>query len=202
MTNLNTPSYWDEVYSKERGQGGRRIDSQRLAFLVGEMSDWKQYNPYITRPSILDVGCGDGEMLRRVHAELPAWMKHGLDFCPATIDRNREETPCFDWVCGSVYDLMSKPKEGYAVIWCGETLEHLDHPAQAIECMTSVLRPGGYLCCSVPNENDNRSPEHMQTFNVWDCLKLTEKFGTTRMVAVKGEGSWRSVVWTMIKAKE
>ena len=191
--NLNTPDYWDEQYQNRP----RRIDEPRLQYLIGEMRDWWQYHTYNAEQAIMDVGCGDGEMLRLLHVYFPAWLKYGVDICPQTVRRNRLESPSF-WY--DVADAQAGLPYGRNadVIWCGETLEHLEHPDKAVENMAAALRPGGYLVCSVPNEDRNRSPEHLREFTVWDAIGLTTRHGKLRNVCVKSGDGWQSVVWTVI----
>jgi 2-polyprenyl-3-methyl-5-hydroxy-6-metoxy-1,4-benzoquinol methylase len=193
MTNINTPEYWDKQYDRRT----RRIDEQRLQYVIGEIHDWSQHHGEMEHPTVLDVGCGDGEMLRFLHAHFPHWLKRGVDICQRTIERNMVESPGFK------YDLANAETMSLTdvadVVWCGETLEHLDNPGGAVDNMARALRPGGYLICSVPNEGHNRSPEHQYEFTVWQAMELSAKWGRLRNVTVKGGSEWQSVVWTVVK---
>ena len=193
---LNSAKVWDETYSGDRAAGKRRIDQPRLEFLVGEMRDWWQYHMDIDAPTLLDLGCGDGEMLRRVHAELPSWRKAGIDIAAKTLEVARGENPGFTFEVRSIYDIGAQSAD---VAWCGETLEHLDRPEMAIESMVASLRPGGYLVCSVPNERMNPSPDHVREFSVSDAIKLTEGCGDLLRVRVVGNAGWASIVWSARK---
>ena len=125
--------------------------------------------------SVLDAGCGEGELLRR-----------GLLHATRTIsfDRNRESlseirthTPVAQPVCGSVLQLPFATAAFDAVV-CLEVLEHLEDPAAAVRELLRVARLAVVL--SVPYEPYFRlgnlvrgkyptqlgnHPEHIQHWN-------------------------------------
>lgn len=193
--NMNTPEYWDEVYSKELETGKRRIDNDRLQFVVNEMKTWRDHNPHDV-PMILDVGCGNGEMLRLLHVYFPTWRKFGVDITPKTIGKNRELDPTFNYQVGTALDIPYSPQ--FSIVFCGETLEHLESPETAIKELFRVTNPGGYVICSLPCNHNNYSPEHLHEFSVWDAIKMTEPYGELINLDVKCSGL--STIWSVKKA--
>lgn len=194
-TNLNSGDYWDQVYIQERGSGKERIDGERLKFLIGSMKDWHSRNPQITRPMFLDVGCGDGELIRKVHAALPEWDLYGVDITPQTIAWAATVDPQFHYSVANAYELQFSPGM-FNVVFCGETLEHLEQPEAAIENLFRVTTPGGYVVCSIPNEHNNYSPEHINEFTVFDAMKLTTKGDLSKLVDVAVKCGGLSTIWT------
>lgn len=192
--NINSPEYWDQIYLDEWGSGKRRIDHERLEFLIGGMRDWHQYHTN-ERGRLLDVGCGNGELLRLVHATLPEWEMNGIDITAKTIAKAQGCDPGFKYREGNIYDLPYG--EEFPVVFCGETLEHLDHPEDAIKQLARVTLPGGYLICSLPCNHNNYSPEHQNEFTVWDAIKLTQPYGELINIDVKCGGL--STIWTIKK---
>jgi 2-polyprenyl-3-methyl-5-hydroxy-6-metoxy-1,4-benzoquinol methylase len=197
MDNLNSEQYWDEIYKSERGTGKRRIDNDRLGYLVGEMKNFQSTHPHEGTYRLLDVGCGNGELMRLLHAEMPEWKLFGVDITPETIAWASQIDPNFDYRKMSALDLTFS--EGYFdIVFCGETLEHLESPEAAIYQMKRVLKPEGYLICSVPNEGNNRSPEHLREFTVWDALKLTDT-DMSKITNLNVKCNGISTIWTWLK---
>ena len=191
MENINTKEHWDSIYNKEKGTGKRRIDTDRFEKVIDLLTDYNN----ITFPgqrNLLDVGCGNGEMLRLIHAIFPEWKLYGVDITPETIAWARSVDD-FDYRLMNANELNFS-SEFFDVIFCGETLEHLENPDTVVYQMKKVLKPDGYLICSVPFQNKNKSKEHLREYSIEDCLKSTGG----RLVdinVVKG----LSIIWTIKK---
>lgn len=198
MSNINSPEYWDQVYESERGTGKRRIDSERLQYVIDEMINHQSNNPHEDAYRLLDVGCGNGEMLRLLHANLPEWKFYGIDITPKTIAWARAIDPQFDYRVMPAVDITLST-DFFDIVFCGETLEHLEGPEAAVFQMMRVLKPNGVLICSVPNERNNRSPEHINEFTVFDALKLTTGGDMTKLINVNVKCGGISTIWTTKK---
>ena len=123
--------------------------------------------------SVLDAGCGEGEMLRR--GVLPPHVQ------PVCMDLRRAalaDVGAPARVCASVLALPF-PDRSFDVVTCLEVLEHLDHPAAAVEELARTARRA--FVVSVPFEPYFRignvlrgkhlgalgnHPEHVQHWNL------------------------------------
>jgi SAM-dependent methyltransferase len=129
----------------------------RIAATLGELAP----------QSLLDAGCGEGEMLRRVI--LPAGARTVL------LDRNPESSA---QLLGSV-EALPFAARSFDVVTCLEVLEHLRDPRPAVEELRRVARSAVVL--SVPYEPYFRignvlrgkhlsrlgdHPEHVQHWNL------------------------------------
>ena len=92
--------------------------------------------------TILDWGCGTGEMLSWLKARRPTWIYDGLDI----------ESPHFSYANargfhapGSNDTSFGSIFHNYDIITCYETLEHLPDPVHAVDEILSMLTPGGVL---------------------------------------------------------
>ncbi len=123
--------------------------------------------------SVLDAGCGEGEMLRR--GVLPDSVSPVcLDLRPASLAAAKVPRR----VCGSVLSLPFAARS-FDVVTCLEVLEHLDNPADAVLELARVARRA--FVVSVPFEPYFRignvlrgkhlgrlgnHPEHVQHWNL------------------------------------
>lgn len=99
--------------------------------------------------TILDVGCGEGLILRQL-VHLRSWdYCYGLDVAPQLIDVARKLAPGVSFAVGSVLDLPFADAE-FDLILCTEVLEHLESPRLAA---SEIGRVGNrFFLISVPNE--------------------------------------------------
>lgn len=95
---------------------------------------------------VLDAACGDGR-LARVRGSNTI----GLDFLERLASRSRRFT---GGAPVGVADVHALPIRGrsFGFVTCFEVLEHLDDPEMAVAEFARVLRPGGRLFLSVPND--------------------------------------------------
>jgi ubiquinone/menaquinone biosynthesis C-methylase UbiE len=123
--------------------------------------------------SVLDAGCGEGEMLRR--GVLPAHVRPVcLDLRPASL----AEIATPHRVCASVFSLPFADRS-FDTVTCLEVLEHLEDPAAAVRELARVSRRA--VVVSVPFEPYFRignvlrgkhlaglgnHPEHVQHWNL------------------------------------
>lgn len=92
----------------------------------------------------LDVGCGDGTLVRLLAAQCPRVT--GIDRSAAMVDRARVLSPGLPGVAfthGNFLD-AALPSAGYDLVTAVASLHHLDLPA-ALGRADRLLRPGGVL---------------------------------------------------------
>src|SRR6185312_6138806 len=132
--------------------------------------------------SLLDAGCGEGEMLRR--GAVPGSTRTIL------LDRNRDTAA---QVLGSV-DALPFAARSFDVVTCIEVLEHLPDPGAAVRELARVARRA--IVVSVPYEpwfrvgnlfrgkhvaSLGNRPEHVQHWN----LRSFEKFLAAHVPGVR-----------------
>lgn len=110
---------------------------------------------------VLEVGCGQGALLKKLSLELPAAVLHGADVSPAALQRARSacdqaelfllDLAAFDFD-GEQRDRLGR----FDLVICSEVLEHLADDALGLERLTKFLAPGGQLIVSVPGGEPTR----------------------------------------------
>jgi 2-polyprenyl-3-methyl-5-hydroxy-6-metoxy-1,4-benzoquinol methylase len=100
-------------------------------------------------PRIADIGCGQGArlvMLRALGARVVAG-------CEMDADAARWAAQHYDLSIhvGSA-DSLTAPEGGFDLVLLSEVIEHVLDPVALVRSCARLLRPGGWLCLSTPNE--------------------------------------------------
>ena len=145
--------------------------------------------PHKTRNMFLDVGCGEGWVLERMHrAKIKA---KGLDFSSFGVIKFHPHLKNY-FVQGNVFDLLElekKLKHKYDIIALANVIEHVINPKKIVDLLKAILTRDGLLIIVAPNDfsalHDNllkrkhiskkfwlAYPDHVSYFN----KKSMEKF--------------------------
>jgi ubiquinone/menaquinone biosynthesis C-methylase UbiE len=160
-----------------RGQEKYRDPNPVVSFVIGRFFDrLRQVMEEIHPQTVLDAGCGEGELLSR-GVLAPDISPVCLDLRLDSLEDARQRSAQCRLVCGSVLSLPFASGSFDAAL-CLEVLEHLDDPAPAVRELSRVARRAVVL--SVPFEPYFRignvlrgkhlkglgdHPEHVQHWN-------------------------------------
>lgn len=111
---------------------------ERLAALVASLQP----------ASVLEAGCGEGEVLVRLREVLPPRVA-GIDVSDGALSLARRRLPGAALSLGSV-KALDFPSSDFDLVICVEVLEHLDDPGTALDELGRVARND--LVVSVPWE--------------------------------------------------
>lgn len=102
--------------------------------------------------SLLDFGAGTGELLSRLQALSAFDRLAGVDLFP----RPSSLAPAIGW---HQQDLNDDVEAGgpFDTVVCCETIEHLENPRHVFRSLRRLLRPGGLLVLTMPNQESIRS---------------------------------------------
>jgi ubiquinone/menaquinone biosynthesis C-methylase UbiE len=100
----------------------------------------------LSRGRLLDIGCGTGELLRRVAAR--GWEVVGLDLCETMVrqahgKRDGTEESLHLTVADSEH--MPFASQSFDAVTCANSFHHYPHQANVVREMHRVLKPGGVL---------------------------------------------------------
>lgn len=151
------------------------------------------YNEFFTMlkrtnsEKILDVGCGEGVTLNKIH-ELKIGKKlEGVDNFKDAIEIGTKEYPHLTLKIADIYNLPYKDNS-FDMVLCNEVLEHLERPQDALKELKRVSSK--FLLLSVPHEpwfqlanflrgrhvkRLGNHPEHIQHWTASQFVKLLKK---------------------------
>ncbi len=163
--NLNTAEHWDMAWAKH-GEDGYRASGE-----LREVRD-RVIDLVPQGAVVLDIGCGVGELLLELKRE-KACQCIGVDISPVAIVRVRELG-----LEGRVASLPEIPfgSDEFDVVICTETLEHVSDDSRSIAAMARVLRPGGTMMISVPEEAFDDEDMHVRRFTAERLRKKLSRF--------------------------
>jgi 2-polyprenyl-3-methyl-5-hydroxy-6-metoxy-1,4-benzoquinol methylase len=110
---------------------------------------------------ILDVGCGQGELIRDLAARLPGAEISGSDLSEQGLINSRLCNPGYDLfpldIADANFAQANTPKlRRYDVAICSEVLEHIPNDGLAASNLAALLTPGGTLVVTVPGGKMSR----------------------------------------------
>jgi SAM-dependent methyltransferase len=144
------------------------------------------------RPSLLDLGCGNGAFL--VQMRDMGWRVHGLDTDARALEE--AERAGLEVTHGTLEDLEAAGPR-YDAITLGHVIEHLPDPLDALRRTCDLLRPGGMVWLATPNVEalGHRlfgrdwyavdAPRHLSLFTQRALGDLLRRAGFERVEALK-----------------
>lgn len=100
----------------------------------------------------LDVGCGDGYILKLIAKKLPNKKHIGVDYNPEIKDKSKARNRGnVKFVFGDVRKIRIMQK--FDTIILSHVLEHMTDPAGLLLNLREKLKPGGNFVIVVPNKN-------------------------------------------------
>lgn len=135
------------------------------------------------RGRLLDVGCGNGGFLRGFTSRFPGWSAVGSEFD----GRHRAEVEAVAGVeklhTGPLSELRG---EGFDLIALVHVLEHIAEPAEFLNELRPLLRPGGRLLIQLPyyvqNPVELLIADHATHFSAHSLRRLLEAAGWSARV--------------------
>jgi len=153
--------------------------------------------------SILDVGCGEGIVMRYVLDSIPEVKVEGIEIHLESLKIAKKINPETRVCQGTIYELPFKP-DSYDLVLCTEVLEHLQDPEAAFLELYRVSKR--FVIVSVPNEplwrlanmmrlkyckNLGNTPHHIQHWTPLGFNAIAKKYFYVIRMKVP-------ITWTML----
>lgn len=127
--------------------------------------------------SLVDIGCGDGRLLRDIRRNFPQKELLGVDYSQRAIDLARAMNPDLNYKCADICSDESQLKS-FDVVTLVEVLEHIpiDSVSDFVSAFARLNKPGGRLLLTVPHKNKRLQVKHYQHFNSKTLMKILEPY--------------------------
>ena len=182
MTDVNREYY--ETLSPGREDYWRLMAAPRrraavVVRLVGQLAP----------ASLVELGCGDGRLLREIRARHPKIALAGIDLSNTQIAANAAREPSIAWTAADLQQPFTPTMEADVVV-AAEIIEHLASPEMLLANALRCVKPGGHLVLTTqsgPIRETEKRVGHMQHFTAASMGDLLTKTGWTP-VRVWNEG--------------
>lgn len=156
--NINTVDHWDEVYLNNNYD--LTVDKRKFTQIASSIIDGS---------SVVDFGCGHGELLETIKELKPQCRLTGVDFVNHLKDK---EIKFIQADFNERIDYLSE--FDYAI--CCETLEHVDYPQGLVWDIYDSLKKGGVAILTTPYLDHLPSGEHVWEFDYKDIEHMMREF--------------------------
>jgi len=192
----------------EYARAAERYDEKWAFYVEATTRETLRRMPMTPAARVLDVGCGTGELLRRLRAKYPDAMLAGLDPVPEMLAVARDKLSGKEDLRVGYADSLPWPGASFDLVVSCNMFHYITHPVDALREMAKVIRPGGalvltdwcddYLACRLCNlylRLTNRA--FYKTYREAECLSLLRQAG---FAAVRFERYKISWLWGLMTA--
>lgn len=177
--NINTKTYWNGVYGDEhkRSEYGSAGTADVVSNAQYKMTDkTKRFSRAVVESKsgdkVIDFGCGVGNFTTLVKKTYPDCEVWGTDISDAVIEANKQEFPGIKYIHQYIGSQTEVPNNYFDLVFCGETIEHLEKPELAFQDAYKALKTGGKLIITTPLRDSIISNEHVWLFEKDDVEKF------------------------------
>lgn len=165
---LNTKVYWNYIYTTPAREVEYWTKTTRFPKALEYVKDGDK---------VMDLGCGVGVLLREIKKQRKGCELWGIDISSEVVAKNSKEDPDIHYEQGEIGNLYRLPPEYFDFVFSGETIEHLDKPGELFADAFRILKPGGTLVITTPQDDHIDSPEHVWYFEKQDITNLFTQAG-------------------------
>jgi 2-polyprenyl-3-methyl-5-hydroxy-6-metoxy-1,4-benzoquinol methylase len=129
----------------------------------------KEHHIDLSGRSVMDVGCGNGMLLKFLSENYPVSAQAGMEYAEAAIGVARKLNPVPEYI---VHDINEPYSVQYDAVISTEVIEHILHPARAVQNLLAMVKDKGILLITVPNGRNDTFAGHINFWSPesWDVF--------------------------------
>ena len=192
----------------EYARAAKRYDEKWAFYVETTTRETLRRLPMTPTARVLDVGCGTGELLRRLRAKYPGAVLAGLDPVAEMLAVAGDKLSGTEDLRVGYADSLPWNSAAFDVVVSCNMFHYITHPVEALREVARVLRPGGslvltdwcddYLACRLCNlylRFTNRA--FFKTYRQAECLELLRISGLTDVRFERYKINW---LWGLMTA--
>jgi ubiquinone/menaquinone biosynthesis C-methylase UbiE len=192
----------------EYAKAAAQYDEKWAFYVEATTRETLRRMPMTPTARVLDVGCGTGELLRRLRARYPGARLAGLDPVAEMLDVARDKLSGTEDLRIGYADSLPWASGSFDMVVSCNMFHYIAHPKTALREMARVIRPGGalvltdwcddYLWCRLCNlylRLTNRA--FYKTYRQAECLALLRGMGFTEIRFERYKINW---LWGLMTA--
>jgi len=192
----------------EYAKAARDYDEKWAFYVEATTRETLKRTPMTAGARVLDVGCGTGELLRRLRAKYPEARLAGLDPVPEMLAVAKDKLGGVEDLRAGYADALPWDCATFDVVVSCNMFHYITHPVEAVREMARVVRPGGaivltdwcddYLACRICNlylRLANRA--FYKTYRQSECLEVFRRAGLPEVRMERYKISW---LWGLMTA--
>ena len=182
--NINNRTYWNGIYGDELKRAEYKAAGTSKMVYSGDLKmidNTKRFETALNQikdgDKVLDVGCGVGNFTKLVKKIYPNCEIWGTDISDVVIEANKKEDSDIKYFYQQIGHQTQLPDNYFDVIFCGETIEHLDNPQILFKDAYRMLKISGKLITTTPSDDHIKSNEHVWFFEQEDIIQFFKDNG-------------------------
>jgi 2-polyprenyl-3-methyl-5-hydroxy-6-metoxy-1,4-benzoquinol methylase/streptomycin 6-kinase len=136
----------------------------------------------LCRGEVIELGCGKGHLSKAIRDR--ARQVIGVDMNAKSIQRAKRLYRQIPFICSDIRNLTF-PAASFDTAVLSEVLEHVSDTTgeEILAKAWDLIRPGGRMVVSVPNEDSIHHPNHVRQFNARSLKAMLKQYGNPKLVA-------------------
>ena len=151
--------------------------------------------------SIIDVGCGDGRLVKELREDFPAKRIQGIDFSQRAINLAKALNSAGEFYCK---DITEKPDKRFDICTLIEVFEHIppNSSNQFVEGIANHLNKSGILYVTVPHSNKPVEYKHYRHFTIKSLIScFSDHFSPVEIIPFESNGIQKRILDTLLTNK-